>query len=58
MPSEVSLLIEDLLQDDRFLPTQKSELIVVSLIEFKWLLALIAVALTAEWFIRKYNGLN
>jgi hypothetical protein len=58
MPSEVYLLIEDLLQDDRFLPTQKSELIVVSLIEFKWLLALIAVALTAEWFIRKYNGLN
>lgn len=58
MSSDVSLLTTELLQDERFLPTQKSELIVVSLIEFKWLLALIAAALAAEWFIRKYNGLN
>jgi hypothetical protein len=30
---------------------------VVPLIDWKYLLAIIALALAAEWFIRKYNGL-
>ena len=29
----------------------------VPLIDFKWLLILIVVSLTTEWFLRKYNGL-
>jgi len=27
------------------------------LIDWVWLLVLIAISLAAEWFIRKYNGL-
>ena len=56
-PDQTQKLIEALLSQDRFLPTQKSEQNTVSLIDLKWLLALIVIALTAEWFIRKYNGL-
>ncbi|MBO0340915.1 MAG: VWA domain-containing protein [Bacteroidota bacterium] len=40
-----------------FLPVQKSRDNVVSLIDFRILLGLIALSLTLEWFIRKYNGL-
>ena len=46
-----------LLEDDRFVSVQKSEQKVVPLIDWKYLLALIAVLLSLEWFIRKYNGL-
>lgn len=56
-PSETSKFIEDIIKDNRFVPIQKSKQNVVSLIDFKILLGIIAVALTAEWFIRKYNGL-
>ena len=57
-PSQTDVLTEKLLTDDRFRPVQKSELIVVSLIDHLWLLAIIAASLTAEWFTRKYNGLT
>jgi hypothetical protein len=57
-PTQTDALTEKLLTDDRFRPVQKSELIVVSLIDHLWLLAIIAASLTAEWFIRKYNGLT
>jgi hypothetical protein len=50
-------LINDLLQDERYKPIQKSHKNVVPLIDWKYLLALIIVCLSAEWFIRKYNGL-
>jgi hypothetical protein len=56
-PAESTQFLDSLLTDDRFLPVQKSELIVVSLIDYRWLLALVAIALACEWFIRKYNGL-
>jgi len=56
-PSQVSKFIEDIIKDNRFVPIQKSKQNVVSLIDFKILLGIIAAALTAEWFIRKYNGL-
>ncbi len=46
-----------LLGDDRFIPIQKSEENVVPLIDWKYLLAIIVLALGMEWFIRKYNGL-
>ena len=50
-------LITSLLQDERFQSIQKSEEKVVPLIDWKYLLLLIVLALSAEWFIRKYNGL-
>ncbi|MFC2147986.1 VWA domain-containing protein [Bacteroidota bacterium] len=56
-PSQVSNFIEDIIKDNRFVPIQKSKQNVVSLIDFKILLGIIVAALTAEWFIRKYNGL-
>lgn len=57
-PAQIDTLTEALLSDSRFLPVQKSELIVVSLIDYLWLLAIIATSLAGEWFIRKYNGLT
>lgn len=56
-PSQATKIIEDLINDNRYIPVQKSKQNVVSLIDFKILLGIIAAALTAEWFIRKYNGL-
>ena len=52
-----STLANDLLNDSRFATIQKSTKKVVPLIDWKYLLALIALSLAAEWFIRKYNGL-
>ncbi|WP_297795786.1 VWA domain-containing protein [uncultured Eudoraea sp.] len=56
-PSQVPEFIEDIIRDNRYLPVQKSKQNVVSLIDFKILLIIIAASLTAEWFLRKYNGL-
>jgi hypothetical protein len=56
-PDQTDRLIEVLVNDDRFQSVQKSEQKVVPLIDWKYLLALIVLFLTAEWFIRKYNGL-
>lgn len=52
-----STIINDMLNDARFATIQKSTKKVVPLIDWKYLLALIALSLAAEWFIRKYNGL-
>ena len=51
-------LVDELMADARFSPVQKSDQNIVSLIDFRLLLALIAATLAIEWFIRKYNGLN
>jgi len=50
-------LITDLLNDERYKAIQKSHKNVVPLIDWKYLLILIVLSLSAEWFIRKYNGL-
>lgn len=50
-------LIENLLNDDRYVTIQKSSKNVVPLIDWKFLFGIIAMSLSAEWFIRKYNGL-
>ena len=54
---DINRLIERLLSDERFAIVQKSTKKVVPLIDWKFLLAFIALSLSAEWFIRKYNGL-
>ncbi|MGF1555048.1 vWA domain-containing protein [Paucihalobacter sp.] len=53
----VDALIFDLLSDSRYKTVQKSSKNIVPLLDFKFLLALLALALGLEWFIRKYNGL-
>ncbi|MCF6294451.1 MAG: VWA domain-containing protein [Flavobacteriaceae bacterium] len=50
-------LITDMINDVRFKTIQKSSKNIVPLIDFKYLLALIALSLALEWFLRKYNGL-
>lgn len=50
-------LIENLLKDKRYLPIQKSSKNSVPLIDWKYLMGLIALTLAIEWFLRKYNGL-
>jgi hypothetical protein len=55
--TELNKLIENLLKNNRFATIQKSTKNIVPLIDWKFLLGLIALSLFAEWFIRKYNGL-
>ncbi len=51
------LLINNLLGDKRYGTIQKSTKNIVPLVDWKYLLGLIALSLFVEWFIRKYNGL-
>jgi len=55
--NDTNNLVNDLLNDDRFVAIQKSNKNTIPLIDWKYLLFLIALSLTAEWFLRKYNGL-
>ncbi|MCB0464407.1 MAG: VWA domain-containing protein [Aequorivita sp.] len=50
-------LIKALIENTNFQNIERSEQKVVPLIDWKQLLAIIVLALAAEWFIRKYNGL-
>lgn len=54
---QLQQLMDDLIKDNRYQQIQKSEQKVIPLIDWKYLLSLIILSLTAEWFIRKYNGL-
>ncbi|MBF8149535.1 VWA domain-containing protein [Winogradskyella sp. F6397] len=50
-------IINALVSDNRYKTIQKSTKNIVPLIDWKYLLGLIALSLFIEWFIRKYNGL-
>ena len=50
-------IFNKLLQDTRYKSIQKSTKKVVSLVDWKWLLAFIIFFFSLEWFIRKYRGL-
>jgi hypothetical protein len=56
-PAQISDLKKALKGSDRFKPIQKEVKIEQSLIDWKWLLSLIILSLSIEWFIRKYHGL-
>jgi hypothetical protein len=56
-PLQIEDLKRELIENDAYVPTEKSIENIVSLIDFKFLLAIIVFAFAAEWFIRKYNGL-
>ncbi|MFT7628784.1 MAG: hypothetical protein ACI9OS_002448, partial [Ulvibacter sp.] len=55
--TETEAMIDALMTDNRYQQIQKRAQKVVPLIDWKYLLGLIILLLTAEWFIRKYNGL-
>lgn len=50
-------LLNNLLNDNRFVSIQKSNKNTIPLIDWKYLLIIIVLSLAAEWFLRKYNGL-
>ncbi len=55
--NQTDSLMKDLNEDQRYQTIQKSKENVVSLIDWKYLLAIVILLLTIEWFARKYNGL-
>jgi hypothetical protein len=57
MPNQLDLLIKSLLDDDNYKAIQKDVVTKTPIIDWYWLLILIAISLAAEWFIRKYNGM-
>ena len=50
------LFLNSLLKDNRYKVIQKSKEQIQSLIDWKWMLTLILLFLSLEWFIRKYYG--
>jgi hypothetical protein len=57
LPNQVDVLVKQLLEDESYKAVQKTIVKKSPLIDWIWLLVLIAISLAAEWFIRKYNGL-
>lgn len=55
--SESEQLFKQLLENKKYQPVQKSEVKKSSLIDWKILLGIIIICLSAEWFFRKYKGL-
>ena len=56
-PNQVDELIKILLENENYKAIQKEIGIKTPLIDWVWLLVLIAISLASEWFIRKYNGM-
>ncbi|RDI14392.1 hypothetical protein [Flavobacterium sp. AG291] len=56
-PDTTDKLIEMLLANDSYKAIQKVITKKSPLIDWVWILVLLAITLAAEWFIRKYNGL-
>lgn len=57
VPNQIDNLIKALLENQEYKAIQKDVTKKTPLIDWYWLLILIAISLGAEWFIRKYNGL-
>ncbi|WP_461303038.1 vWA domain-containing protein [Aureisphaera sp.] len=55
--NQLEMMTDQLLNDDSFRSIQKTEQKVVPLIDWKYLLGIMVLTLSLEWFIRKYNGL-
>ncbi len=56
-PDQLDELIATLIKSDQFKPIQKSKQEKLPLISWKFMLGLLLVLLSIEWFLRKYNGL-
>ncbi len=56
-PNQVDDLIKTLLNNDNYRAIQKEIVKKTPLIDWYWLLILVAITLASEWFIRKYNGM-
>jgi hypothetical protein len=56
-PTKIDLLIAELLDQSTFAAMQKEIVKKSPLIDWIWLLVILAVSLACEWFVRKYNGM-
>jgi hypothetical protein len=56
-PAKIDLLIAELLDQSTFTAMQKEIVKKSPLIDWIWLLVILAVSLACEWFVRKYNGM-
>jgi hypothetical protein len=56
-PDKVDNLIKMLIENDEYKSVQKSIIKKIPLIDWIWLLIIIVISLTTEWFVRKYNGM-
>ena len=57
VPNQIDTLIKSLLENEEYKAIQKNVVTKTPLIDWIWLLVLIAIFLASEWFLRKYNGL-
>ena len=57
LPNQVETLVKQLLADESYKAIQKTIVKKSPLVDWVWLLVLLAITLASEWFIRKYNGL-
>lgn len=57
LPNQVDDLIQSLLTNENYKTIEKETIKKTPIIDWVWLLVLIALSLAAEWFIRKYNGM-
>ena len=57
MPDQFEALVKTLMGDQSYKAVQKTVTRKIPLIDWVWLLVLIAVSLGSEWFIRKYHGM-
>ena len=56
-PDQIEVLIKSLLDNEEYKAVQKNNVTKIPLIDWVWLLVLISIFLSTEWFVRKYNGL-
>lgn len=56
-PAEIDKLVDTLLKNDTYKEIQKEVTRRTPLIDWIWLLVILAISLAVEWFVRKYNGL-
>lgn len=54
---QLDSLLEYIQNNPQYTSIQKSKKVGTAFIDFRWLLAIIVVSLSLEWFIRKYKGL-
>jgi hypothetical protein len=57
LSNQLETLVKQLLETENYKTVQKSVVKKMPLIDWIWLLILIAISLASEWFIRKYNGM-
>lgn len=57
VPNQIDTLIKTLMENNDYKSVQKEIITKTPIIDWVWLLVLIALALATEWFVRKYNGL-